>query len=159
LPAAGSEQGPPERIPPGPAHAYRPETDSDCRQESGRSLLIDGDCFKADDIDRAGPAHNVKRQAGTGRRGLLALAAGLSVNYVVRSTPWTLELAKKFAWRPILSVALIIGLALWGFRNVLGRQSAFPKLQLDWARRAPRVRRPQCEVSLYSVCRLLYSVF
>jgi ABC-type nickel/cobalt efflux system permease component RcnA len=65
------------------------------------------------------------------RFGLLALAVGLSVNYVVRSTPWTLDLAKWFAWRPILSVALIIGLALWGFRNVLGRQSAFPKLQLD----------------------------
>jgi hypothetical protein len=65
------------------------------------------------------------------RFGLLALAVGLSVNYVVRSTPWTLDLAKWFAWRPILSVILIIGLAVWGFRNVLGRQSAFPKLQLD----------------------------
>jgi len=28
-------------------------------------------------------------------------------------------------------VILIMGLALWGFRNVLGRQAAFPKLQLD----------------------------
>ena len=65
------------------------------------------------------------------RFGLLALAVGLGVNYVVRATPWTLDLTKWFAWRPILSVLLIIGLALWGFRNVLGRQSAFPKLRLD----------------------------
>ena len=65
------------------------------------------------------------------RFGLFALAVGLGVNYVVRATPWTFDLAKWFAWRPILSVLLIIGLALWGFRNVLGRQSAFPKLRLD----------------------------
>ena len=65
------------------------------------------------------------------RFGLLALAMGLGVNYVVRSTPWTFDLAKWFAWRPILSVILIMGLAFWGFRNVLGRQSAFPKLRLD----------------------------
>ena len=65
------------------------------------------------------------------RFGLLALALGLAVNYVVRATPWTLDLTKWFAWRPMLSVVLILGLALWGFRNVLGRQSAFPKLQLD----------------------------
>ena len=65
------------------------------------------------------------------RFGLFALALGLGVNYVVRATPWTFDLAKWFAWRPMLSVILITGLALWGFRNVLGRQSAFPKLQLD----------------------------
>ena len=65
------------------------------------------------------------------RFGLLALALGLGVNYVVRATPWTFDLAKWFAWRPMLSVILIMGLALWGFRNVLGRQSAFPKLRLD----------------------------
>jgi hypothetical protein len=65
------------------------------------------------------------------RFGLFALAVGLGVNYVVRATPWTFDLAKWFAWRPMLSVILIMGLALWGFRNVLGRQSAFPKLQLD----------------------------
>jgi hypothetical protein len=65
------------------------------------------------------------------RFGLLALALGLGVNYVVRATPWTFDLAKWFAWRPVLSEILIMGLALWGFRNVLGRQTAFPKLRLD----------------------------
>lgn len=65
------------------------------------------------------------------RFGLFALAVGLGVNYVVRATPWTFDLAKWFAWRPMLSAVLMMGLALWGFRNVLGRQSAFPKLRLD----------------------------
>jgi len=65
------------------------------------------------------------------RFGLLALVVGVAVNVVVRFTPWTVDLAKWFAWRPMLSVILIMGLALWGFRNVLGRQAAFPKLQLD----------------------------
>jgi serine/threonine-protein kinase len=65
------------------------------------------------------------------RFGLLALAAGITVSYLLRSAPWTFDLAKWFAWRPMLSVILIGGLALWGFRNVLGRQSVFPKLQLD----------------------------
>jgi serine/threonine-protein kinase len=65
------------------------------------------------------------------RFGLLALAVGLGVNYVVRSTPWTFDLTKWFAWRPMLSVVLVIGLGLWGFRSVLGRQPAFPKLRLD----------------------------
>jgi len=65
------------------------------------------------------------------RCGLLALTVGFAANIILRSTPWTFDLAKWFAWRPMLSVILIMGLALWGFRNVLGRQSAFPKLRLD----------------------------
>ena len=65
------------------------------------------------------------------RFGLLALAAGVTVNYLVRMAPWTFDLSKWFAWRPILATVVILAIALWGFRNVLGRQSAFPKLQLD----------------------------
>jgi len=65
------------------------------------------------------------------RFGLLALAAGLAVNYIVRQTPWTLDAAQWFAWRPALTCVLVLGLAVWGFRNVLGRQPAFAKLDLD----------------------------
>jgi len=65
------------------------------------------------------------------RFGLLTLALGIGVNYVVRMTPWTLDVTKWFAWRPILTVILVMALALWGFRNVLGRQTAFPRLSLD----------------------------
>jgi hypothetical protein len=65
------------------------------------------------------------------RFGLLALAAGLAVNYVVRQTPWTLDAAQWFAWRPAFTCALVLGLAVWGFINVLGRQSAFAALDID----------------------------
>jgi hypothetical protein len=30
-----------------------------------------------------------------------------------------------------MTVVIVMALALWGFRNVLGRQSAFPQLALD----------------------------
>jgi hypothetical protein len=42
-----------------------------------------------------------------------------------------LTVTKWFAWRQTLAVVLIMGLAVWGFRNVLGRQSAFPTEALD----------------------------
>jgi hypothetical protein len=65
------------------------------------------------------------------RFGLLALVAGLAVNYVVRQTPWTLDYARWFAWRPGLTCALVAGLMVWGFVSVLGRQSAFAAPDLD----------------------------
>jgi len=65
------------------------------------------------------------------RYGLLGTVVAISVNFLIRLTPWTFDPTKWFAWRPVLSLILIMGLACWGFRNVLGRQSAFPKLQLD----------------------------
>jgi hypothetical protein len=36
-----------------------------------------------------------------------------------------------FAWRPILTAVLVMAIALWGFRNVLGKQTAFPSGALD----------------------------
>jgi len=65
------------------------------------------------------------------RFGLLALVAGLAVNYVVRQTPWTLDSSRWFAWRPGLTCALVVGLAVWGFVSVLGRQSAFAAPDFD----------------------------
>jgi serine/threonine-protein kinase len=65
------------------------------------------------------------------RFGLLALVAGLAVNYVVRQTPWTLDYARWFAWRPGLTCVLVAGLMVWGFVSVLGRQSAFAAPDLD----------------------------
>jgi hypothetical protein len=49
----------------------------------------------------------------------------------VRITPWTFDLTKWFAWRQGLTIVFLMGLALWGFRNVLGKQSAFPASALD----------------------------
>ena len=65
------------------------------------------------------------------RFGLLALTIGLAVNYVVRQTPWTINLSKWFVWRPGLTCALVIGLVVWGFINVLGRQPVVAAPDLD----------------------------
>jgi serine/threonine-protein kinase len=65
------------------------------------------------------------------RFGLLALAAGTAVNYVVRQTPWTLDPAQWFAWRPALTCMLVLAVAAWGFLNVLGRQSVFAAVDID----------------------------
>ena len=65
------------------------------------------------------------------RFGLLALAVGLAVNYVVQQTPWTLDYSRWFAWRPGLTSAIIVGVMVWGFVSALGRQSAFAGPDLD----------------------------
>jgi hypothetical protein len=63
--------------------------------------------------------------------GLLALIGGIAVNALIRMTPWTLDASKWFAWRPAVTVLIVVALAVWGFRNVLGRQSAFPRSAFD----------------------------
>lgn len=65
------------------------------------------------------------------KSGLLALVVWLVVVTILRDTPWTLNLAQWYAWPTWFATALIAGLALWGFRNVLGRQAAFPASRLD----------------------------
>jgi hypothetical protein len=65
------------------------------------------------------------------RFGLLAFAVALGVNWASRATPWTIDPSAWFAWRAGLSVAVVLGVAVWGFRNVLGRQSPFPTVNLD----------------------------
>ncbi len=57
------------------------------------------------------------------RFGLLALVTGLAINWAIRATPWTADPSAWFAWRSGLTAALVLGVALWGFLNVLGRQS------------------------------------
>lgn len=59
------------------------------------------------------------------RMGLLALATWLVVLVVLRDTPWTLALTQWYSWPTWFATALIAALTFWGFRNVLGRQSAF----------------------------------
>jgi len=65
------------------------------------------------------------------RFGLLALVAGLAVNYVVRETPWTFGYLRWFAWRSVLTSVLVAGLMVWGFVSALGLEPAFATTDLD----------------------------
>jgi hypothetical protein len=65
------------------------------------------------------------------RHGALALATSWCVYYIALLAPWTRDLSRWYAWRQWVVVAVIAGLAFWGFRNVLGKQSAFPSGALD----------------------------
>jgi serine/threonine-protein kinase len=58
----------------------------------------------------------------------IALAVWLVVVVLLRDTPWTLALTRWHAFPTWLAAASITALALWGFRNVLGRQAAWPDL-------------------------------
>jgi len=64
------------------------------------------------------------------KEGLLAGAAFYTVWVALDMTPLTQD-PSWYAWRTGVVVALIAGLAVWGFLNVLGRQSAFPAGALD----------------------------
>jgi hypothetical protein len=65
------------------------------------------------------------------RHGALAFFTSWFVTNLAGYAPWTLDMSRWYAWRQWFVVALIVALAVWGFRNVLGRQSAFPTGALD----------------------------
>jgi hypothetical protein len=65
------------------------------------------------------------------KHGALALGIALAVGYLVEGTPWTRDMSRWYAWHGWFVVAVVAGLAFWGFRSVLGRQSAFPSGALD----------------------------
>jgi hypothetical protein len=65
------------------------------------------------------------------RFGLLALVTALAVNWSIRATPWTFDPSAWFAWRAGLTAMLVLGVSVWGFLNVLGRQSPFGDVGLD----------------------------
>jgi hypothetical protein len=54
------------------------------------------------------------------------MAGWVVVILMLRDTPWTLALTRWYAGPTWFSVAVTGALGFWGFRNVLGRQSAFP---------------------------------
>ena len=63
--------------------------------------------------------------------GALAMSIARAVNLLAEQIPWTLDMSRWYAWYGWFFGAVVAGLAYWGFRNVLGRQSAFPSGALD----------------------------
>jgi hypothetical protein len=65
------------------------------------------------------------------KHGALALAVALFVSALMEHGPWTLDFSRWYAWRGVFVLTIVAALAFWGFRNVLGKQSAFPAGALD----------------------------
>jgi heme A synthase len=65
------------------------------------------------------------------KHGALALATTFCVAGLLALAPWTLDLSRWYAWRQFFVLALVAAIAVWGFRNVLGKQSALPAAALD----------------------------
>jgi len=65
------------------------------------------------------------------KHGAFAFATGWLIVFLTTATPWTLDMSRWYAWRQWVAVAIIAALAIWGFRNALGKQTAFPSGALD----------------------------
>jgi hypothetical protein len=65
------------------------------------------------------------------KHGALAWVTGYTVGVLVDQVPWTLDFSRWYAWRGFFSAAIVVALTVWGFRNVLGKQTAFPTGALD----------------------------
>ena len=65
------------------------------------------------------------------KSGALTFTIMFAVGVALEGIPWTTHFARWYAWRSWFAVAIVLALAFWGFRNVLGRQSAFPAGALD----------------------------
>jgi hypothetical protein len=65
------------------------------------------------------------------KEGVLAAAVFYTVVAAVQKTPLTCDPTRWYAWRTGVVIVLMAALLFWGFRNVLGRQSAFPEATLD----------------------------
>jgi len=65
------------------------------------------------------------------RFGLLAQVIGFSVFFALTNAPLTLDASRWYFWQGAFVVALVLGLTLWGFRNVLGKQTLLPAGALE----------------------------
>lgn len=65
------------------------------------------------------------------RGGVLTFAVAILVWNNVADLAPTLDVSRWYAWRGFFAAVVLVTLAVWGFRNVLGRQRAFPQGALD----------------------------
>jgi predicted Ser/Thr protein kinase len=64
------------------------------------------------------------------RHGLLGASVFALVATALLNTPLTADLTRWYAWRTLMVAAMVIAFAVWGFRNVLGSQTALPAGEL-----------------------------
>jgi len=61
------------------------------------------------------------------RAGLLGLVmAWLIFQVIVFCVPWALDPSRWYFWRGAVVFFVLLAVPWWGFRNALGKQSAFP---------------------------------
>jgi hypothetical protein len=65
------------------------------------------------------------------RFGLLAFVVMFVVRDAIQEAPITLDPSRWYFWRGAPVVAVVFGLAIWGFMNVLGKQSLLPADAMD----------------------------
>jgi hypothetical protein len=65
------------------------------------------------------------------RFGVLGAAVFATADMALTNTPLTWDVTCWYFWRTAVVVAMLLGVAYWGFRNVLGRQTAFPEGTLE----------------------------
>jgi hypothetical protein len=65
------------------------------------------------------------------RFGLLALTIANGVGWVLFGAPLTLDASRWYFWQGAFVVVLVLGLAIWGFKNVLGKQTLLPAGALE----------------------------
>lgn len=65
------------------------------------------------------------------RHGALAMTVAFAIEFITDPGVWTLDITRWYAWRGAVVLALVAALAIWAFRNALGKQSAFPASALD----------------------------
>ena len=57
------------------------------------------------------------------RVGVLAAVAAISLsNLLVYCTPLTLDFSRWYAWRTVVVAAVLLAIAVWGFRAAMGRR-------------------------------------
>jgi hypothetical protein len=79
-----------------------------------------------------GPAPSFRSvDAGRFARHAVGCATCALVASPLLNTPLTVDLSAWYAWRTVAVAAIVIGLSVWGFRNVLGTQSAFGSIADD----------------------------
>jgi len=63
--------------------------------------------------------------------GLLALVIHIAVGGIILAAPLTLDPSRWYFWNGAPAVGIVLGLAILGFLNVLGKQTLLPAGAMD----------------------------